>query len=164
MAQSHRVHSSLQLPVEGRKKPHNNSIHAAASLGCSEPCQGRAASPPEIPLPRHRAAQVAQILIQLITGAYLQLNQGELITPRSQIRRLQEFINAMSNAPVELHVPLDDGGITIPHQNLPLKEEESNLLFWHILHPGCTTQKLLGFGCHGLLITPRTPKPLCTCP
>lgn len=58
---------------------------------------------------------------------YLQLNQGELITPRSQIRRLQEFVNAMSNAPIELHVPLDDGGIAIPHQNLPLKEEESNL-------------------------------------
>lgn len=115
------------MPVEGRKKPHNNSIHAAASLGCSELCQGRAASPPNIPLPRHGAARVAQILIHLITSAYLQLNKGELITPRSQIRWLQQSVNAMSNTPIELHVPLDDGGIAVPHQNLPLTEEEGNL-------------------------------------
>jgi len=70
---------------------------------------------------------VAQILTDLIASAHLQLNKDELITPRPQIRWLQQPIDAISNAPIEFHVPLDDGGIAVPHQKLPLPEEESSL-------------------------------------
>lgn len=44
-----------------------------------------------------------------------ELNGEEIITAGPQVWGLQQLINAIGNAPIKLHVPLDNLGIAIVH-------------------------------------------------
>lgn len=52
------------------------------------------------------------------------LSSPKLITARSQVWRLQQLIDTISNAHIKLHVSLYNPCIAVAHQNVPLQAKK----------------------------------------